>query len=81
MAVKARPQHMHDGCRRKAKRNTQGDRVPDIFTGLADPAGTKGARDRGDEAATDRTLRDEELQAYAQQVIEAVSGLGGRLRS
>ena len=31
--------------------------------------------------ATDRTLRDEELQAYAQQVIEAVSGLGGRLRS
>jgi len=31
--------------------------------------------------ATDRTLRDEELQAYAQQVIEAVSRLGGRLRS
>ena len=31
--------------------------------------------------AADRTLRDEELQAYTEQVVEAVSRLGGRLRS
>jgi phenylalanyl-tRNA synthetase beta chain len=31
--------------------------------------------------APDRTLRDEELQAYSQRVIEAVSSVGARLRS
>ena len=31
--------------------------------------------------AADRTLRDEELQAYTEKVVEAVSTLGGRLRS
>jgi len=31
--------------------------------------------------AVDRTLRDEELQAYTEKVVEAVSTLGGRLRS
>ena len=31
--------------------------------------------------AADRTLRDEELQAYTEKVVEAVSALGGRLRS
>ena len=31
--------------------------------------------------AADRTLRDEELHAFAQQVVEAVSQLGGRLRT
>jgi phenylalanyl-tRNA synthetase beta chain len=30
--------------------------------------------------APDRTLRDEELQAYSARVVEAVSALGGRLR-
>jgi phenylalanyl-tRNA synthetase beta chain len=31
--------------------------------------------------AADRTLRDEELQAYSQLVVEAVSNVGARLRS
>src|SRR5579859_1533443 len=31
--------------------------------------------------APDRTLRDEELQAYSQRVVEAVSAVGARLRS
>ena len=31
--------------------------------------------------AADRTLREEELQVYSQQVVEAVSRLGARLRS
>jgi phenylalanyl-tRNA synthetase beta chain len=31
--------------------------------------------------APDRTLRDEELQAYSQRVVEAVSTVGARLRS
>ncbi|HEX4319333.1 MAG TPA: phenylalanine--tRNA ligase subunit beta [Acidobacteriaceae bacterium] len=31
--------------------------------------------------AADRTLREEELQGYSQQVVEAVSRLGARLRS
>ena len=31
--------------------------------------------------AADRTLRDEELQAYSQHVVEAVSKVGARLRS
>jgi len=31
--------------------------------------------------APDRTLRDEELQAFSQRVIEAVSQVGARLRT
>jgi phenylalanyl-tRNA synthetase beta chain len=31
--------------------------------------------------ATDRTLRDEELQGFSRRVIEAVSQAGARLRS
>jgi phenylalanyl-tRNA synthetase beta chain len=31
--------------------------------------------------AADRTLREEELQAFQSRVVEAVAGVGARLRS
>ena len=58
MAVESRARHKHDGCRRKAQRNTKHHGIPHVIARIGSAAGPKGTCDGRDKAAADRALRD-----------------------
>ena len=58
MAVKCGTERNHEGCGHKTERNAEQHSVPRVFARLAGPSGPKGACDGGDNAATERALRD-----------------------
>ena len=59
----------------------RGFRPAEVFRGGAVPAGKYSLLLRATFQAADRTLRDDEVNAWSRQIIQALEKLGGSLRS